>query len=78
MSPLTLAPIAALIVSCIVCASCVENVANRCPGTTAPTCMAGTICEEDANRGCQVCRCQTPYIVPETQPPQGAPQPLPQ
>jgi hypothetical protein len=71
MSPRTLVPLALLLLS-----ACAENVANRCPGTPAPTCLSGTICEEDAARGCQVCRCQTPYVVPENQPPQGSPQPL--
>jgi len=75
MSPLKLAPLAAMAVLLLACA---ENVANRCPGTPAPRCLSGTICEQDPARGCQVCRCETPYLVPESQPPQGAPQPLPQ
>jgi hypothetical protein len=75
MSPLTLASIATLLVAS---AGCAENVANRCPGTTPPRCLSDVICEEDKDRGCQVCRCGTPYEIPVTQPPQGAPQPLPQ
>ncbi len=76
MSPASLASIAAL--SLVAVAGCAENVANRCPGTTPPRCLSDMVCEEDKDRGCQVCRCATPYEVPLAQPPQGAPQPLPQ
>ncbi len=55
---------------------CAENVANRCPDSPAPRCVSGTVCQTDPARGCQVCRCDTPYLVPESQPPQGAPQPV--
>ncbi len=57
-------------------AGCVEKVANRCPDSPAPACMSGTVCTTDPARGCQVCRCDTPYEVPPSQPPQGAPQPV--
>ncbi len=57
-------------------AGCVDNVGNRCPGSSAPACMSGTVCTTDPARGCQVCRCDTPYEVPPNQPPQGAPQPV--
>jgi ketosteroid isomerase-like protein len=57
-------------------AGCAERVANRCPDTAAPKCMTGTVCAMDESRGCQVCRCDTPYMVPESQPPQGMPQPM--
>jgi hypothetical protein len=56
--------------------ACAEPIANRCPDSRATGCMAGTVCTTDPVRGCQVCRCSTPYEVPPTQPPQGAPQPL--
>lgn len=55
---------------------CVDKVGNRCPGSPAPACMSGTVCATDPARGCQVCRCDTPYEVPPNQPPQGAPQPV--
>jgi hypothetical protein len=75
MSRRVAAALAALALSTL--AACAENVANRCPDTPAPHCLSGTVCENDPTRGCQVCRCQTPYQVPESQPPQGPPQPLP-
>jgi hypothetical protein len=75
MSPVRFASIAALV---LVTSGCAENVANRCPGTTVPRCLSGLVCEEDKDRGCQVCRCETPYQVPVTQAPQGSPQPLPE
>jgi hypothetical protein len=58
--------------------ACADKVANQCPNSPAPTCLSGTVCATDPARGCQVCRCETPYYVPESQPPQGSPQPLPQ
>jgi hypothetical protein len=64
-----------------VLASCAENNAQTkamCPGMAKPVCIAGVVCDEDKERGCQVCRCEAPYNVPASQPPQGAPQPLPQ
>ncbi|HTQ41611.1 MAG TPA: hypothetical protein VMI75_02565 [Polyangiaceae bacterium] len=67
-----------LVIGCLLPAlGCVEaKVDNRCPGSPAPACMSGTVCTTDPARGCQVCRCDTPYEVPPSQPPQGMPQPV--
>lgn len=66
-----------LLIGCLLPAiACVEKNANRCPGSPAPSCLSGTVCTTDPARGCQVCRCDTPYEVPPNQPPQGAPQPI--
>jgi hypothetical protein len=67
--------LAALIFS-VLAAGCAETIANRCPDSPAPRCLSGTVCQEDHARGCQVCRCDTPYLVPESQPPQGSPTPI--
>jgi len=75
-----LAAALALIAS-ITAIACVENSAQTkamCPGMAKPRCIAGVVCDYDKDRACEVCRCESPYNVPVTQAPQGAPQPLPQ
>ncbi len=63
-----------------VLAACAEHNAQTkalCPGMSQPRCISGVICEHDTARDCEVCRCESPYLVPESQPPQGMPQPIP-
>ena len=73
MSLPRLAPFALL--ALLLAAGCADKIANQCPNTPALHCLAGTVCENDPTRGCQVCRCASPGYVPVTQPPQGAPEP---
>ena len=67
----------AIVLTAMTLGACAQRVANPCPDSQDTHCITNVVCAPDSARGCQMCRCETPYEVPMSQPPQGPPQPLP-